>query len=270
MSPYRFAVLGDPVEHSRSPALHQAMLELTGLEGEYRKVRADSSVLSEAIQDLRAGRWNGLNITMPLKAEAARMADSLSPRASLSRSVNTLALRELAVHGETTDSTAFHQLLTDRQFGVSPPVLVLGGGGTAASAMVAMPDNRQVYLSARHTEQAEELAAHLGGEVVPWGAAVAGALVVNTTPLGMNREELPEGVLQAASGLIDLPYGSGPTPAVEQARKAGLPHSDGHEFLLRQAIASFALWTGAHVELDALRKGLKRTTWRADFTPRSL
>lgn len=65
MTLYRFAVLGDPVDHSRSPTLHEAMLELAGLEGSYEKVRADRNVLSDTVAGLRTGDWHGLNVTMP-------------------------------------------------------------------------------------------------------------------------------------------------------------------------------------------------------------
>lgn len=254
----RLAVLGDPVEHSRSPELHSAMLSLAGLEGEYLKIRADTAVLEKTVSEMRTGRWAGLNITMPLKAEAARLADSLSPVASRSSSVNTLAFSDDAVHGDSTDSTAFQELMADDRFAGMTSVLVLGAGGAAAALLAVMPEGSHVYLQARRSDQAEHLSARHRGDVVSWGTAVAGALVVNTTPIGMKGDALPEGVLEVASGLIDLPYGPGQTPAVAYATSRGIPRADGHEFLLRQAIASFALWTGVETDLDALRAALRK------------
>lgn len=258
MKSYRLAVLGSPVEHSRSPALHTAMLEIAGLDGEYLAIEADAQVLAEAVAGLREGHWHGLNITMPLKGDAARMADSLTPRAARSGSVNTLSLRDSVVEGDTTDSAALSELLDTSRFRESTTALVLGAGGAAAAALTAMPPRMNVYLAARRADQAAALAGRLGGDAVSWGAAVAGAVVVNTTPLGMAGESLPEGVLEVGSGLIDLPYGVSKTPAVVSAEQMGIPYADGHEFLLRQAIVSFASWTGERIELSVLQQALRK------------
>jgi shikimate dehydrogenase len=257
MSTWRFAVLGDPVEHSRSPEIHTAMLGLSGLEGEYRRIRADARDLAATIEDLRKGVWHGLNTTMPLKGEAARLADSLSPRAERAGSVNTLAMRGSNVYGETTDSSAFHQLFSSERFRQIGSILVLGAGGSAAAALIAAPEDRNVYVEARRPDRAADLTGRFGGTVAPWGAAIAGALVVNTTPIGMSAESLPEPVVQTAAGLIDLPYAASATRAITVAIGRGIPHADGNEFLVRQAIASFALWTGVEIQYDDLVETLR-------------
>jgi shikimate dehydrogenase len=259
MAPYRFAVLGDPVEHSRSPRLHNTMLEIAGLTGEYQRVRADDDVLREAVDELRRGDWDGLNITMPLKASAARLADSLSPSAARSGSVNTLIRRDSGIEGDSTDSAAFRSLVQSERFADRAAVLILGAGASAAAALAAMEDDTNVYVSARRATSAEDLTVRLGGEVVSWEAVVAGALVINTTPLGMSGEQLPDGILAVASGLIDLPYGSRTTPTVEEAERSSMPFADGHEFLLRQALFSFELWTGTHLEYDTVAAALRNT-----------
>ena len=256
---YRFAVLGDPVEHSRSPQLHEAMLRIADLAGEYRRVRADEKVLSTAVEELRTGHWDGLNITMPLKAAAARLADSLSPTAERSGSVNTLVRTKRGVRGDTTDSWVFRYLVDSLPFADRTSVLVLGAGGSAAAALAALEDEPNVYVAARRSSTAADLTSRLGGDVVSWGTAVAGALVVNTTPLGMSGEHLPDGVLDVASGLIDLPYGPKPTPAIRTADRLSLPNSDGHEFLLRQAMGSFRLWTGVQLRYETVSSALRNT-----------
>lgn len=256
---YRLAVLGDPVEHSRSPQLHETMLEIAGLEGEYHRIRADEDALSAAVDELRRGRWDGLNVTMPLKEAAARRADWLSPTAEKSRSVNTLIRTGSGIEGDSTDSSTFRDLLRSGRFADSNSVLILGAGGSAAAALASMEDPSNVYVTARRTVSAEALTARLGGEVVSWGAAVAGALVINTTPLGMSGEELPVGLIEVASGIIDLPYGPGTTPAVRAAEHLSLPFCDGHEFLARQAMASFRHWTGIDIDYEAMVAALRNT-----------
>ena len=255
----RLAVLGDPIEHSRSPELHRALLELAGFQGVYRRVRvSDEFGLLEELGRLRAGDRDGLNITMPLKTLAARLADSVSPLAARAGSVNTLMRSGSEIHGESTDCAVFKELLSTDHFDRRTSILVLGTGGSAAAALAAVEGKEPIYVAGRRRDRAEELTARLGGEVISWGTAVAGALVINSTPLGMKGEDLPSGLVGVAAGLIDLPYGDAATPATHSARRMGIGLVDGDEFLLRQAVASFRLWTGHHIDYRELANRLKK------------
>lgn len=235
------------------------MLEIAGLEGVYEKVRADETILAATVDGLRNGEWDGLNITMPLKAAAARLADTLSMTAARSGSVNTLMRAGGAISGHSTDSSAFSEIFASPRFAERTSVLILGTGGSAAAALAALGDEPHVYVAGRNERAVDALTSRLGGEPVRWGSAVAGALVINATSLGMHREALPGEVLEPASGLVDLPYGDQETPAASKARSLGLALADGHEFLLRQAVASFALWTGVAVSLESLSARLRNT-----------
>ena len=251
MTRFRLALLGDPVEFSKSPLIHRQMLAMSGLDGEYLTIRADHSVLTSEVDALRRGDRHGLNVTMPLKGAAAAAADRLSDEAQRAGSVNTLSRQGDQVIGHSTDAQTFASLLADPRFSSAASILLLGAGGSAAAALATGVD-RPVYLAARRSAQAARVTSALGGEVIPWGAAVLGALLVNTTPLGMNGEALPREVLRAATGLIDLPYGPSPTPAVARAAEMGIPFADGFEFLVRQATASFRIWTGVEIDHQSL------------------
>ncbi len=249
---YRFLLLGDPVAHSRSPAIHRLALKLTGLEGEYGAVRADARVLGEAVEQLRSGLVDGINVTMPLKQGAYEIADTVTPLADLAASVNTLSRSDGGIEGHSTDAEAFAAIATEPPFSDSETFLVLGAGGSAAAALAALTGYR-VVLSARTPEKAAPLKGRFDvRELVPWGQPVPGAVLINATPLGMAGESLPEGVLDSASGLVDLPYGSSPTPAVRRARELGIPAIDGPAFLARQAALSFQRWTGRYVNFEHL------------------
>ncbi|HSK07339.1 MAG TPA: shikimate dehydrogenase [Acidimicrobiia bacterium] len=255
----RLAVLGDPVAHSRSPAIHQAAMRHLGIEGRYEAIRAGSAQLADAVAELRSGALHGINVTMPLKEEAARLADDLTDEAFRSGSVNTLRARDERVEGHSTDVIAIRLALADQRFEASAPILLLGSGGAAAAALVGMA-GRSVFLSARRPERAAALAGRVGTEVgfLRFGTGLAGAVVVNATPLGMRGETLPENIVGPASGVIDLAYGDAPTPTVQRARESGLAVMDGTEFLVLQAAASFRWWTGmtppTEVMLEAARK----------------
>jgi len=235
------------------------MLEIAGLQGEYLRIRADESILAETIEGLRDGDWDGLNVTMPLKAAAARLADTLSVPAARSGSVNTLIRAGAGIAGDSTDCVAMQAIVGSERFGSRTSVLLIGTGGSAAAALVALGDEPNLYVTGRRPDAVEGLTAKLGGLPVAWGSAVAGALVINATPLGMGGEVLPEGILEVASGLADLPYGEVETPAIARAATLGIPTADGHEFLLRQAMASFGLWTGVSIDMELLSGRLRNT-----------
>jgi len=239
----RLVLLGNPVAHSRSPAIHSAALAHLGIAGEYRARRVDEAGLGTAAAEVRSGALDGANVTMPYKRVAAGLCDHLDADAAASGVVNTLTMGDGMLGGWNTDVGALRAAAGgscgDRT------ILVLGSGGAAAAALVALGGD-QVAISARRTVTAAHLADRLcpSARLVPWGTAVPGALVVNTTPLGMRGERLPEGVVEAAGGLIDLPYADSDTPACAAARRLGIGCVDGIDLLVAQAAGSFRIWTG--------------------------
>lgn len=255
----RLAVLGDPIEHSRSPDIHNAALRHLGLEGGYEARRAGSTELELAVAELKAGSLDGINVTMPLKGEAARLAEVLTPEAEQSGSVNALRRRQGAVEGHSTDVIAARLALSDPRFDTSAPILILGSGGAAAAVLVGAED-RVIFLSARNDGRAAALAQRAGGEVgmIPFGSGVTGAVVVNATPIGMSGELLPVDVIAPASGLIDLSYSDEETPAVAWARQSSLAVMDGVEFLVLQAVASFEWWTGISAPREVMLRATKK------------
>jgi shikimate dehydrogenase len=254
-----FAVVGDPVDHSLSPAIHNAAFAALGLDARYRALTADEDKFSEIVELLRTGRLAGINVTMPLKMQAARLSDLLTPEAALSGSVNTMRLTGTAVEGHSTDTVSCARLLDQMSLSDTTPVLVLGSGGAAAGALAAA-DGRPRYLSARNDGRAAQLSGLFEQvAVIGWRSAVAGAVVVNATPLGMHGESLPPGVVELATGLIDLPYGPGVTPAAAISRRRGIATVDGYEFLVEQAADAFKWWTGREAPVDVMMGVVRKT-----------
>ena len=250
----RLVLLGDPVVHSRSPAIHRAALDVTGVDGSYEARQVDGAGLDAALREIRNGAIDGANITMPHKAGAAVLVDALSADAERAGAVNTIGRVDGRLFGWNTDVAAMRSAI-----GPIPPgaVLVLGSGSAAAAAAVAL-EGRTFRISARREEAARRLADRLGAQgTVPWGTPLAGALLVNATSLGMLGEALPAAVLGAASGLIDLPYGAGPTPAVGEAGRQGIPVVDGIDLLVAQAAESFTIWTGLEAPVEVMAQAAR-------------
>lgn len=216
-------------------------------------IRAGSGELRSSVEQLREGSFAGLNITMPLKEEAAELAENLTAEAERSGSVNTLRARDQVIEGHSSDVIATTRALGDPRFDPQSPILVLGAGG-AAAALLAAVTNREIYLAARNEDKAHALLDRTGTHagVVPFGVGVAGALVMNATPLGMRGESLPEQVFGVATGIIDLAYGQKQTPTAARAMAEGLPIMDGVEFLVLQAAASFEWWLGRPAPIEVM------------------
>ncbi len=251
-------LLGNPVEHSLSPAIHNAALAATGLGGRYTARRVDEEGVRAAFAELRSGQVHGLNITMPYKALAAQLCDHLEPDALRAGSVNTANLADGEVRGCSTDIDGIRDVWS--ALPGSGPVLILGAGGAAAAACIALADH-PLYGAARRggtiAEMARRLAIDLGE--VRWGVPVVDAVVVNCTPLGMKGEILPQHVLGLASGLLDMAYGPEPTPAVRYVASRGKPTVSGLDLLLAQAARSFFVWTGLPALLGAMRTALRNS-----------
>jgi len=241
----RLVLLGDPVAHSRSPAIHEAALAACGIEGRYEARRVDVPGLYRAVAEIRSGALAGANVTMPHKAAAAAACDRLDAEAARCGSVNTMARRDGDVVGYSTDISGVRTVLRELGVDETLPVLVLGAGGAAAAALAALGGTRRVLVAARRPAAARARARSSGSAVSHrWGEPCPGAAVVNATPLGMRGEPLPDGVVEAAAALLDMPYGEQATPAVVTARRLGIPVADGLDLLVAQAADSFRLWTG--------------------------
>lgn len=249
-------MLGDPVAHSLSPVIHGAAFEELGVDAQYLAIRADAAVLKATLERLREGELSGLNVTMPLKADAAKMVDALGPDTGSGRSVNTIAVEGGAVRGYSTDISALRDLLRSR-WPDADSVYVLGSGGAAWAAADAATD-RIVYVGARDPDKAAVLVdSHPDASVVPWGVSVADAVVVNATPIGMRGESLPDGIVKAAAGLIDLPYGPVRSPATHLAERVGVPFVDGLEFLVAQAADALRIWIGVEAPVPAMLRAAR-------------
>ena len=276
------AVLGDPVRHSLSPAMHNAALQELGLDWVYMALRTPPGRLAAVLAGLEAVECRGLNITLPHKAEAAQLAQELSPLAARLGAVNTLVPRaEGGWFGTNTDVEGF--LAPLRSCGIpwqEKQALVLGNGGSARAIVAALTELglAAILVAGRRQQNLDRLLQACSGwaptllEGVPWSAgplrsALGGsALVVNTTPMGMANSGDPEpaatplgpGELDAlpqGATVYDLIYTPRPTALLRQAKARGCRTIDGLEMLVQQGAASLRLWTGqAVVPVNVMRQ----------------
>jgi len=255
----KLAVLGSPVAHSLSPVMHQAALAHCGISGEYSAIDVDAMGFLDAVAAIRHGELDGANVTMPHKALAYGSCDRRSESAERAGAVNVLSHGDGgSVLGDNTDVLGIRAAWRWAGLPEEGPVTILGAGGAAAAALIAL-EGRPLQVMARDEARAQALVNRTGvaAAVLAWSAAPAGAAIVNATPIGMGGENLGAGVLDAATGLLDMAYGDVATPAVETMHSRGRPVAEGLDMLVGQAVAAFEIWTGETVD-PAIMMGAAR------------
>jgi shikimate dehydrogenase len=277
----RCALLGYPVGHSRSPAMHNAAFRALGLDWSYEAIAVEPERFDALVWALVERGYAGANVTIPHKLRALEAADSASEVAKAVGAANTLVFAGGRVAADNTDAAGF--LAAVRERAPEAPrgmrALVLGAGGAARAVVYALLGGgaASVEVWNRHPERALALVADLGRQG-PAGALRAvrepeprGAdLIVNSTAVGMAASGAPEPNLQDFKELrlsadvlddrqlmVDLAYRDGDTALVREARARGLRCVDGLDVLVHQGAVSFGLWTGMQPPLEALRDGAR-------------
>ncbi len=261
-------VVGRPIAHSRSPRLHRHWLARHGIVGDYVAMDIAENDLREVLRVLPRAGFRGVNVTIPHKVAALELADELSDRARRIGAANLLVFEEERILADNTDGEGFVNSLRQGAPGWRPaagPATVLGAGGAARAVIVALLEAGvpEVILANRTRATADALQAEFGERVrvVEWIAAgnavEEGALVVNTTSLGMTGKpemRIPLDGLRPGQVVTDLVYSPLETRLLREARAAGATAVDGLGMLLHQAVPAFERWFGTRPEVDdALR-----------------
>lgn len=261
----RAAVLGLPVSHSLSPALHNAGYAAAGLDAswQYTAVDCAEGELAAFVEGLDE-TWRGLSLTMPLKEVALTVADRVDPLARALGAANTLVRDADGWTAYNTDAPGITDALRRAGAQRMDRMAILGGGGTARAALGAAADlGAEVTLYVRRPEAGEDLrpVAHALGvpmTVEPWGRAADAAasdVVVSTVPKG-GADALAVGAWTAPTVVFDVVYDPWPTPLAEAARRAGCPIVSGLDLLLAQGVRQFELFTGVPAPVEAMRAAL--------------
>jgi shikimate dehydrogenase len=256
-------IIGWPVAHSLSPAIHNAAFVAEGLDWAYVPLPVPPGRVAEALDGLVALGFAGANVTMPHKGECATRCDGLSEDAARLAAVNTLVVEDDAIQGHNTDAPGFDRFLR-RDVGFDPldrTALVYGAGGAARAVALALARGGLAGLTAvvRDPARTADLLSAL--EDLPARVEVVGFeraadlevdLVVNATPLDGAQGSLPLPRLGPDSVVVDLHYAPPATPMQASAREAGAQVWGGLGLLLHQAALSFELWTGAPGPLETM------------------
>ena len=271
--PDRYAVMGNPVAHSKSPAIHKLFAHQFGHNIEYTAIQVDAGGFAQAAEQFRASGGKGLNVTVPFKLDAFRLADRLSDRAALAEAVNTLKFEaDGEVFGDNTDGAGLvHDI--EINLGVTlrdKNILILGAGGAVRGVLDPILRHRpaKIVIANRTVSKAKDLvrafSAHGKVEAVSFDDLKGRHfdIVLNGTSASLQGElpPLPVTIYARAALAYDMMYGDRPTPFMEWSMLHGADRvADGLGMLVEQAAESYFVWRGVRPEtrpvIAALRKG---------------
>ena len=265
-------IIGDPVEHSMSPVMHNAAFKVLGLDHVYLPFHVRGGELQEAIKGMRALNIAGLNVTIPHKMAVIEFLDEMDPLAEKMGAVNTIANEDGKLTGYNTDAPGFLQTL--RMHGVEPDgksIVILGAGGAAKgiSFILAGEGARLVILN-RTLSRAEELASQVAKSCRQKVVAMAlneanlkmafeGAdVLVNTTSVGMvpdvDRTPVPGNLLNSHLVVSDIVYNPLETKLLREAKIAGARTVNGLDMLVWQGALAFEKWTGQKAPFEIMKQ----------------
>jgi shikimate dehydrogenase len=256
----RLAVLGHPVAHSRSPAMHSAALAELGLAGEwsYEAIDVAPDHFEGLVRKMPDQGFAGANVTVPHKDAALTVADVLTETAREIGAANTLSFVEGEVHADNTDAAGLLDALPEDPGGRR--VLVLGAGGAGRAVVWALVrEGAEVEVWNRTELRSTHICEELGGRPVTDPDQGAYELIVNSTAVGMGGEDPFEDLPLRADGfsdgqtVVDIVYGEERTRLLEAAAAAGATVVDGIEVLVHQGAHSLWVWTGREASLDVMR-----------------
>jgi len=263
----RYAVIGNPVAHSKSPWIHAEFARQTGQDIEYGRIEARLDGFARAVDEFRAAGGRGANVTLPFKEQAFHYCATLSDRARAAQAVNTLLLERDAPSGDNTDGVGLVRDL-EANLGMAlagKRVLLMGAGGAAQGVVAPLLDAgvARLVIANRTLDKARALAKRMPAAPVSACGydALAGKsfeLIVNATSAGLAGEapRLPEQLLARGGLAYEMVYGRD-TPFLAWARAQGAQACDGSGMLVEQAAESFFLWRGVRPDTRPVLAALR-------------
>jgi shikimate dehydrogenase len=269
-----FAVLGHPIGHTLSPAMHNASLQALKLDAIYLAFDVPPDRLMEVLPALKTMGFGGVNLTIPLKEVAFRGLPELDESARLLGSVNTVQFTPAGMIGHNTDGHGFLKTM-DEEFKFNPRnaaifVLGTGGAGRAVALTCASRNAKIIWLRDVDEKRAQTLAGEIRDrfpktEVKTRGNPSEAEVVVQATPVGMKAGDvspLPPSEFHAGQLAFDLVYMYPETPFMAAARAGGAKAANGLGMLLHQGAQAFRIWTGTEPRVDKMRTALEQAVYK--------
>ena len=254
----KYIVIGNPIEHSLSPKLHNYWIKENNIDAVYDKKRIDHSELENIIFEVKEGKISGINVTVPFKKAAIPFLDELSTEANKTQSVNTIYLNNGKIIGHNTDVAGFELAIKYLKYNINNKrIFILGAGGVVPSIIFSLNKMQpsKIILSNRTRDKAENLKELFKNvEIINWGEMPDFDMIINATSLGLKEEdEIKLDISNVGNNKIfyDVIYNPIETNFLKKAKNLGHRVENGKMMFVYQAHQAFTLWHKVMPKIDS-------------------
>ena len=243
----KYLVIGNPIDHSLSPQLHNHWIKVNKIEAVYEKKKIKQNEIKDLIRDVKDKKISGINVTVPFKQEVITYLDELTDQAKKTQSVNTIYLGTHGVIGHNTDVDGFESSLKDEYDPKNKNILILGAGGVVPSIIFALKNMRaqSITISNRTREKAEYLKKSFENiKIVDWGQIPNFDMIINATSVGLNAEDEINLDFSKTNNkfFYDVIYNPIETNFLKAGKKFGNKIINGKLMFIYQAYYAFEIW----------------------------
>ena len=252
----KYLVIGNPIDHSLSPKLHNHWIKKNNINAIYDKKKINEKDLQSIISKIKERKINGINVTVPFKKAVIPYLDKLSPEAMETQSVNTINLSDDNLIGHNTDITGFAKAIKNLNFNIKgKKVFILGAGGVVPSIIFALKkmEVSQIIVSNRTKKKAEDLRSLFHNiDVLDWGDIIDFDVIINATSLGLNKETIKLDFSKFGNNKLfyDVIYNPAETNFLKDGKKLGNKTENGKLMFVYQAFEAFKLWHGIGPQIN--------------------
>tara|TARA_Y100000816_G_scaffold12999_1_gene8578 strand:- start:2089 stop:2883 length:795 start_codon:yes stop_codon:yes gene_type:complete len=252
----KYCVIGNPIDHSLSPQLHNYWLKNYNIKAKYDKIKLESNEIKNFIQDIKKQKINGCNVTVPFKKKVIPFLDKLSIEAEKTQSVNTIVFDDGNLVGYNTDIFGFERAIKNINFNMKgKEVLILGAGGVVPSIIFALNKMgvTKIILSNRTKKKAEDLKSQFFNlEIIDWGDFVDFDVIINATSIGLNNDSINLDFSKIGNNKLfyDVIYNPLETNFLKEGKKFGNRSENGKLMFIYQAFKAFKLWHGIEPKVN--------------------
>ena len=253
----KFLVIGNPIEHSLSPKLHNYWIKNSGIDAIYEKQKLNENELEQIILLVKEKKIDGINVTVPFKKAIIPFLDELSIEAESTQSVNTIYLKENKVMGHNTDIIGFEASIKKSKYNlVNKEVLILGAGGVVPSIIFALKKMKvsKITISNRTKRKAENLEKLFENlEIIEWGVVPNFDMIINATSVGLKKEDninINFSSISKNKFFYDVIYNPKETNFLKIGKNLGNVILNGKLMFIYQALSAFDIWHGIKPDID--------------------
>ena len=253
----KYLVIGNPIEHSLSPKIHNYWIKKHNIDAIYEKQKLELFELENLIHQVREEKINGANVTIPYKQKIIPLLDKLSPEAASTQSVNTIYLKKNQVIGHNTDIEGFELSIKNANINfINKEVLVLGAGGVTSSIIYALikMNVSKITVTNRTKNKAENLKKLFKNlTIIDWGDSSNFDIIINTTSVGLDKKDkLPINLTKEKKNkfFFDVIYNPNETNFLKKGNELGNKTENGKNMFIYQASAAFNIWHNIQPEIN--------------------